>query len=94
MQRLEKSIPKMANTTQRINFQSIYRRESAPDYYDNIKVAEVQKGLISKKKNAFVDMSKQTKRDFDGLLHGTDFYKNVQRENARQDYIKNLLENN
>jgi len=38
-----------------------------------------------------VDLKKQTKRDFTKMLCNTDFYKNVERENARQDYIKALL---
>lgn len=36
-------------------------------------------------------MSKQTKRDFSKMLAGNDMYKNVQRENARNDFIKKLL---
>ena len=39
----------------------------------------------------FVDMKKQTKREHSDLLQGTDFYKNVQRENKRLDYIQSLL---
>ena len=94
MKRLDHSVPKIDRTTQRINFQSIYRRESAPDYYDSVKVAEVHKGLITKNKNPHIDMKKQVKRNYESLLNGTDFYKNVQRDNARQDYIKRLLEAN
>ena len=58
MERLEKGIPDMNRTTQRGNFQSIYRKESAPNYYDSVKVAEVHKELITNKKNSMVDMKK------------------------------------
>lgn len=58
MEKLEKGIPDMSRTTQRGNFQSIYRKESAPNYYDSVKVAEVHKDLITNKKNSMVDMKK------------------------------------
>ena len=38
-------------------------------------------------------MGKQSKRDFTQLYMANDSYKNVVRENARNDYIKNLLRN-
>ena len=92
MDRLEKSVPAIGKTTKRINFQSIYKKESAPDYYDSVKVAETQTKMISTGKKPFVDMKKQTKRKFEDQLNKTDFHRNVLRDNARQDYIKNLLE--
>ena len=54
----------------------------------------MHKGLVTNKKNPHIDMRKQTKRNYESLLNGTDFYRNVQRDNARQDYIKRLLEAN
>ena len=36
-------------------------------------------------------MGKQSKRDFTQLYMANDSYKNVVRENARNDYIKSLL---
>ena len=61
-----------------------------PDHYDSKKIAEAA-NKIKKRTKPYVDMKKQTKRDYTSLLNGTDFYKNVQRDNERQDYIKNLL---
>ena len=92
MERMDRGIPDMNKTTQRGNFQSIYRKESAPSYYDSVKVADKHKELVTNKKNSMVDFKKQTKRNYDAMLHGTEFYRNVQRDNERQDYIKKLLE--
>ena len=43
-------------------------------------------------KKPFIDMKKQQKRDFDKMINTSDFYKNIQRENQRADYIKSLLQ--
>jgi len=36
-------------------------------------------------------MKKQTRRNYSLLLSGTDFFTNVQRDNARTEYILKLL---
>ena len=80
-------------TDRKQNFMSMYKldQDSTPDYYDSVKIALDQ---IKTKRNErpFVDMKKQTKRDFGKLWQGNDAYKNIQLENARQEYIKNLLD--
>ena len=74
---------------------SIYRREYSPDYYDSTKITsgfKQQSGYQSPK--SMVEMQKQTARDFQKLYAGTsgEAYKNIQRENARQAWIKKLIE--
>jgi len=75
---------------------SIYKtdRESRKDPYD---LDKINLGSIKTKKNtekgAFVEMKKQGQRNFKKMYEATvgDAYKNIQRENDRADYIKNLL---
>jgi len=68
----------------------MYRQERdlSPDHYDSVKIANVE--LMGKRKASmpFVDMKKQTKRDFSHLYAVSEFYRNVQRENDRADFIK------
>jgi hypothetical protein len=40
MKRLDRSVPLLDRTTQRINHNSIYKKHAVPDYYDETKVAE------------------------------------------------------
>ena len=62
----------------------------SPEFHDSVKIAKVQ--IKNRKRTApFVDMKRQTKRDFTQLYMANDSYKNVVRENARNEYIKNLL---
>ena len=91
MERLDRSVPDMSRTSNRGTFQSIYKSEVAPDYYDSDKIVKAQNRLQHKKRNAFVDLGKQTKRDFSKMWQTNDNYKNVVRENQRAEYIKNLL---
>ena len=93
MQTLDKCVPKMDKTTERVGFQSIYKKSSVPDHYDSLKVAKIQENLSHKKKVSSVSMEKQTRRKFETLLGGNDAYKNVMHDNARAEYIKRLLEN-
>lgn len=93
MQRLDNGVTGLANrTTRNESFGNLYKQEMdyTPDHYDSKKIAEAA-NKIKKRTKPYVDMKKQTKRDYTSLLNGTDFYKNVQRDNERQDYIKNLL---
>ena len=62
----------------------MYRREDdfTPDYYDSVKIAN-DALKIKQKQKPFVEMKKQTKRDLTKLWQGSEFYKNVQRDNAR-----------
>ena len=62
----------------------------SPDFYDSVKIANDQIKQ-RKKSSAFVEMKKQTKRDFSKLWQGSELYKNIQRENQRTEYIKKLL---
>ena len=95
MKNLDKGIPKFNKVTARkTSFGSMYRHDDdlSPDFHDSVKVAKANV-LNRKKSNAFVDMGKQSKRDFTQLYMANDSYKNVVRENARNDYIKQLLRN-
>ena len=93
MKRLNAGIATQAKTTNRQSaFANLYRQDEdfTPDYYDSVKIAgDTLK--IKKNEKPFVDMKKQTKRDLSKLWQGSEFYKNIQRDNQRQDYIKNLL---
>ena len=62
----------------------MYRVEDdfTPDYYDSVKIAN-DALKIKQKQKPFVEMKKQTKRDLTKLWQGSEFYKNVQRDNAR-----------
>jgi hypothetical protein len=59
----------------------MYKKNIASDYYDNLKVAATHEKLIQKKRNSFVDIRRQKKRDFTVLLKGTDAFVNIQRDN-------------
>ena len=92
--RLDRGVTKFTGRTSRNSaFGSMYLQEEdfTPDYYDSVKIAEVA-NKIKQRVKPHVDMKKQTKRDFDKLLRSTEAYRNVERDNQRQDYIKNLLE--
>ena len=67
----------------------MYRQDDdlSPDFYDSVKIAKLAV-KNRKKSTVFVDMKKQTKRDFTKLYMANDSYKNVIQENARNDYIK------
>ena len=96
MSRLDNGVTKLSGRTSRNEaFGNMYLQEAdfTPDYYDSIKIAEAA-NKIKQRVKPHVDMRKQTKRDFSKLLHSTDAYANVERENKRSDYIKKLLEDN
>jgi hypothetical protein len=38
-----------------------------------------------------VNMKAQTKRDYESVYKNTDFYKNIQHDNARIDYLKKVM---
>jgi len=69
----------------------MYKKDIAPDYIDNLKVAKIQESLVQKKKNALVELGRQKKRDFTAILKVTDAYSNIQRDNQRAEYIKQIL---
>ena len=94
MDRLDKSVPAIDKQSVRTTFNSIYKKESAPDYYDSMKIAATENHLKTNKKTAFVDLKKQTKRDFTKMLQTTEQFKNVLRENERAEYVKKLLSGN
>ena len=94
MRNLDVGITKFHLATDRTNpFGCIYRQEAdyTPDHYDSVKIAAKAEHL-KKQTKPYVNMKKQTKRDFNSLLQKTDFYKNVLQDNARADYIKRLIE--
>ena len=91
--RFDTGIPKIEKVTNRKGaFGSMYRQEPdhTPDFYDSVKIADATIKTKQKVK-PFVDMKKQTNRDFTKLWKGCDAYANVCRENARADYINDLL---
>ena len=55
----------------------MYKKDIAPDHLDNLKVAKVQEKLVQKKKDAFVEIGRQKKRDFTAILKVTDAYANI-----------------
>ena len=67
-----------------------HARDLSPDHYDSVKIAKVDLKL-RKKSTPLVEMKKQTKRDFSKMYQTSDFFKNIQRDNDRHDYIKKLL---
>lgn len=73
---------------------SIYRREISLDPHDFYKV---ERGRIKTTKNTGksvnITFKKSTKRDITKMYKGTEQYANIQRENEKADYIKNLLMN-
>ena len=74
------------------SFGNMYRhaRDLSPDHYDSVKIAKVDLKL-RKKSTPLVEMKKQSKRDFSKMYQTSDFFKNIQRDNDRHDYIKKLL---
>lgn len=80
------------HTGRRASFGNLYRDDNdlSPDHYDSVKIAKVNL-KARKRSDALVDMSKQKRRDMNEMLKTTEFYKNVQRDNHRNDFIKNLL---
>ena len=94
MLRTDAGVPILNKTTnRRAAFGNMYKQEDdfTPDHYDSVKIAQDELKIKHKIK-PFVDMGKQTKRDFTKLWKGNDAYQNVLRENARQDYIKRLID--
>ena len=81
MPRLSNGVPTMAKVCPREGRQDIYKKDIAPDTTDNLKAAGAQLKLVHPKKEGFVDMKKQNKRDFTKLLQVTEAFKNIQREN-------------
>ena len=80
------------NTGRKASFGNLYRDDDdlSPDHYDSVKIAKAD--IKSRKRShAFVDMNKQTKRDFSKMLETSDFYRNVKQQNERSDFIKKLL---
>ena len=82
----------MKNICPREGLGDIYRKDISPDFVDNLKVAKQQLKLVHPKKEVYMEMKKQQKRDYTKLLVGTEAYKNIQRDNARAEYLKNLLD--
>ncbi len=79
MKRLDAGMPKMNKSTNRSTaFGSMYKQEDdfTPDHYNGVKIAEKAMKLKTHAK-PFVDMKKQTKREYSKLLQGTDFYNNI-----------------
>lgn len=70
---------------------SIYSKVPAGDSTDNVAVALTVRKHCKPKRDAMVDMKKMSPRNF-GSLVPTEAYKNVLRDNARADRIKNLME--
>ena len=93
MKRLSAGITDIGRATDRKGaWASMYKQEEdfTPDFYDSVKIAN---DFIKTKKTtkAHFSMKQQTQRKHDTLLGKTEFHKNVLRENARVDYIKQLL---
>ena len=76
----------------RLGFQSIYKQYAAPENTDNIRVAGQHTGSCKKAEKSFIDIRRQKQRDLHGLSKVTEAFKNIERDNARQAYIKKLLE--
>ncbi len=70
---------------------SIYNKDMSPETTDNLKVQQIIHKYIKPKVPVLVNLKRQPKRDFSKVLHTTDAYKNVLRDNARADYIKSIL---
>ena len=68
MDRLNKGVPEIGKQSKRTQHNSIYRKESGPDYYDSIKIASVETNLKTQKKNTLVELKKQTGRDMTKML--------------------------
>jgi len=96
MEKLDKIVPVFDKQSNRFQHNSIYRKtcDLVPDYYDSIKIAAVDGDLKSTKKQAFIDIKKQTNRDLTKMLQTTEQFKNIKRDNERADYIKKLLAGN
>jgi len=92
LKKLEKGIPDLKKLSQRDGPKDMYKKDIAPDYLDNLKVAKVQERLVQKKKNTLVELGRQKKRDFTAILKTTDAYANIQRDNQRAEYIKQILQ--
>jgi hypothetical protein len=93
MKNLTKTAAKLNKVSDRkASFGNLYRqdRDLSPDHYDSVKIAKVDIKL-RKKSTPLVEMNKQTKRDFSKMYQTSDFFKNIQRDNDRHDYIKKLL---
>ena len=94
LKRLDRSIPDLNKTTNRkIEFRSMYRqdRDLSPDHYDSVKIAQKELQQTKRKPVSLVDMKKASKRDFSAMLKTNAMYKNIQQDNARNEYIKRLL---
>ena len=94
MNRVDAGVPILNKTTNRkAVFGNMYKQDDdfTPDHYDSVKIATDARKLKQKVK-PFVDMKKQTKRDFTKLWTHNDAFANVQRDNARQNYIKRLID--
>ena len=86
MKKLDTSIPSMKNMLSRNNsFGSQYRQDEdlSPDHYDSMKIANTEIKLKQRKNTLpYVEMKKQIPRDFKQMLmHGSESYRNVEREN-------------
>ena len=79
--KLDKLTPNFnRNTGRKASFGNLYRDDNdlSPDHYDSLKIAKAD--LKSRKRSdaSFVEMKKQTKRDFTRMLQTSDFYRNVE----------------
>ena len=79
MKRMDVGIPNITRTTNRKSyFGNMYVQDGdfTPDHYDSVKIANDL--LMTKAKvKAYVNMKKQTKRDYTKLLSGNDFFANI-----------------
>jgi len=82
-------------TNREHSYGNLYRhpvRDVSPDYnLDSVKI-QTQALKNSPKKLSYVDLSKQGARDCMQHMKGNDFYRNIEAQNARMDFLKNLLQ--
>jgi hypothetical protein len=81
------------NMKARGQFGSIYQNTTVSDKasYDDVLRGEKNLSNYRANKGLNLEMKKQTKRNYNNLLMGTEAFKNIQRDNEREDFIKNLL---
>lgn len=66
-------------------------RETDAQSHDTLQAVKSYQHNVYPVNQTFVSLEKQTKRRFEDLVSGTDYYSNIKRENDRADRLKKLL---
>jgi hypothetical protein len=91
LKKLDIGFTEMSKSLDRWGRTDIYKKDIPPENTNNLDVAAKHIEIRKRNVKSFIEMKKQNKRDLTNIAKTTEAFKNVQRDNARADYIKSLL---